>query len=342
MRSLRFLVFSIFFLPRIASAQFWAALPPVGANSGYDISFSQDEKFVYYLSSESGIANIFRVSVKGGAPQQITKFADAPVIRAMHMLGRGYVVFMKGNTPSDSDYHIYRIADDGTGDALDITPSGPGVKSTIIGASYNGQFIYYTENKENLAKIDCYRYDNNQNISQLDLPNDKDYQVMAWSRDHSNLLVKDPADQSLSLFDVETTERKLLLTPNGSESITEALLSPDNHELILLKRTASGSIEMAHEAVGSNALTSEPAGDITHLDFSPNGKYRFQQHADGTIAVQTTATKEALPLTATPIAIGIAPRENLIAYVSKNADGVKKLSLYNVEKKTTLELATIK
>lgn len=184
----------------MAAAQFWAAMPTIGPNSGYDISFSQDEKFVYYLSAETGTSNIFRVPIKGGPAQQITKFTDAPVVRAMHMLGRGYVVFMKSKSASDSDYHIYRLLDDGSGEALDITPSGPGVRSTIIGASYNGQFIYYTENKENLAKLDCYRYDNNQNISQLDLPNDKDYQVMAWSRDHSNLLVKDPADQSVSLL----------------------------------------------------------------------------------------------------------------------------------------------
>lgn len=101
-------------------------------------------------------------------------------------------------------------------------------------------------------------------------------------------------------------------------------------------------MEMLHAEMGSSAFSGDAALAVTHLDFSPNGKYRFEQHADGTIAVQTTATKETLPLTATPIAIGIAPKENLIAYVSKDAAGVKKLSLYNVEKKTTTELATIK
>ncbi len=341
MRFFSSVVLTLFLIPRVVSAQFWAALPPIGALSAYDISFSHDEKFVFYISSESGVANLYRVPLKGGPAQQVTKFTDAPVLRAMHMIGRNYVVFMKGKTPQDSDYHIYRILDDGTGDILDITPFVTGVRSTIIGASYNGQFIYYTSNKEKTSKIDCYRYDNNQNISQLDLPNDKDYVVMAWSRDHARLLVQDPKDESLYFFNIETTDRQRIATPASGEHFVEALMTPDNHQMIVLKQTGSAA-QVVHADVGSTSWSNDEAGDITRVDFSPNGKFRLLQHSDGTIDVQISATKESVPLTGTPIAIGIAPKENLIAYVVTDAGGTRKLKLFNIEKKTTTDLATTK
>lgn len=341
MRFVSFVVLIFFFLPRIVSAQFWAALPPIGPHSAYDISFSHDEKFVFYISSESGVANVYRVPVKGGPAQQVTKFTDAPVVRAMHMLGRNYVVYMRAKTPSDSDYHIYRILDDGTGDILDITPFAAGVRSTIIGASYNGQFIYYTSNKEKASKIDCYRYDNNQNISQLDLPNDKDYRVMAWSRDHARLLVQDPKDEALFFFNIETTDRKLQTTPASGEHYLEALMTPDNHQLIVLKQM-SGGMQVVHADVGSTSWSNDEAGDIARVDFSPNGKFRFVQHFNGTIDVSNVATKDNITFSGSPIAIGIAPKESLIAYVVSDAAGARKLMLLNVEKKTSTELATTK
>jgi WD40 repeat protein len=331
----------ILLFPRLANAQYWSALPPVSANSAYDVSFSQDEKFVYYLSSESGMANVWRVPVKGGASQQITKFADAPVVRAMHMLGRPFVVYMRGNAAGDTNYHLYRSTDDGTGSTIDLTPFGAGVRSTMLGASYNGQFIYYTANKENLAKLDVYRYDNNQNLSQLDLPNDKDYKVMAWSRDHAKLLVQDPKDESLSFFDIETSDRQPLVVPATGEHFSQALITSDNHGIILVKQTAAGA-QVVHADIGSSTWTNDESGDVMRVDLSANGKYRIIVHLNGTITVQNSSTKEPVALGGVPIAMGIAAKENLIAYVTRDAGGVKRLSLYNVEKKTTVELATIK
>src|SRR5688572_18889350 len=143
-RNLFFLSVLLFTTP--ASAQFWQTLQPIEGEGPICACFSQDEKNIYFVSKDSGVANVFKVPIKGGAPTQVTKFVDAPVVRALHIVNRPMIVYMRAASPGTTDYHLYRIADDGSGEPLDVTPTEPGVQNEIIGASYNGRYVYYRSN----------------------------------------------------------------------------------------------------------------------------------------------------------------------------------------------------
>jgi Tol biopolymer transport system component len=320
-------------------AQFWAALPKVVPNSlNTSISFSQDEKWVYYTGGVSGgKENIFRVSIKGGAPIQVTKFTDANVIRAFHCLGRPYVVYMKGKSDADTDYHLYRVNDDGSGDPLDLTPSGPGTQNTLIGESYNGRYMYYTANKESLTKLDCYRYDVQQNVSDLVFPNDKDWKVLAWSRDNAKLLMEDPSTEQVSLFDIVSTDYQKLAMPAAGSHVLEALLTPDNHQLGVLESTG-GSVQEKWTDVGTSSWNTAMTS-ASHIDFSTNGKFKIAMTVTGE-TISEAATKQPIGLPANTRDIAVSPKEGLIAFVMSNDGNINilKLELYDVAKKTTTEL----
>jgi hypothetical protein len=242
---------------------------------------------------------------------------------------------MKGQSDADTDYHLYRINDDGSGDPLDLTPSGPGTHNTIIGESYNGRYIYYTANKESLTKLDCYRYDVQQNVSELVFPNDKDYKVLAWSRDNTKLLMEDPTTEQVSLFDIVSTDFQKLAVPAAGSHFVEALLSPDNHQLGVLESTG-GSVQEKWTDVGSSswntALTT-----ASRIDFSANGKFKIATTATGAI-VSEAATKQPVGLPDDARDVAVTPKEGLIAYVESNNGNILKLELYDVNKKTTTEL----
>lgn len=244
-------------LPALANAQYWRAMPPVTPETAQMLSFSNDEKFVYYLSQETGGGNIYRVSVKGGAPQQITKYTDGWVLRPIHAAGKPLVIFMRPMTPGQFDFHLFVVSNDGASAPRDLTPGNGKVE--MLGASYNGRYVYYTWNKTSADKFDVYRYDVNQNISELVFTNDKDYKAVTWSKDQTKLVLMDPANSAMTKYDIVTTEIAPAepLDLNGPEQSINGKF--------LIERSA-GTVKVLEAA--SKTPLALPA-DITNLAIAP-------------------------------------------------------------------------
>lgn len=327
------------FLPAMSQAQYWHALPALKEDKGMSVTYSNDDKFVYFLSAQSGMSNVWRVSTKGGAPEQITKFTDAPVVRIFHLINKPAFVYMKAKSPSSNEYHLYLMDDKGQGEPQDISGGADGVHSELVGASYNGRYVYYTSNKAKATKEDVVRYDVQQNISQVVFPNDKDYRPLAWSRDHGRLLMEDPATGALSFFDIETTERTPAIADQGATHYTCALMDPMNKEIWTLQ-SANGANEEKAFNIASKQWKPVRTGAFTQTDLSINGKYTLLW-SPGAISMMesATGTEVALPKEATSVVV--SPKESSVLYTSPAADGVK-LTLMDLAKKTSVDLCTVK
>jgi len=148
------LIFCLTFFSSNVHAQFWHALSPA-TTSSLSAGFSQDEKQVFYTSKVNGVENIFRVPIAdkynriivgpNNPPVQVTHFTDRGVRRMFHLLNMPQVVYSRA-TENGKDVHLYRIKDDGT-EEKDLTVAPEGVTCEIVGASYNGRYVYYTQNK---------------------------------------------------------------------------------------------------------------------------------------------------------------------------------------------------
>ena len=336
----------LFFSSNSSRAQFWHTLPSLKDGTGMNVCFSNDEKKVFYLSKEGGVPNIWCmtvadkygriIAVPANPPVQVTKFTDRGVARFLHLLNKDEVLYMR-MAENGKDYHIYRLKDDGTGTPQDLTPGAEGVTSEIIGASYNGRYVYYTNNKVNHDKLDTYRYDCNQYVTDLVFPNDKDFRTLAWSRDHGSLLVEEPATGSLMLFNIESTERTPLVKPaNGRYQ--EALMDPSNHELIVLEKNGTETTERSMD-IASKTWKDVAKGDFTSIDFSTNGKYQIvEEGKKWSVKEAATGTTVSLPDGAQPLSI--APKETMLVYGLPQADA-EELYLYDISKKSSVKLTTI-
>lgn len=333
-----FILNSSFLIPN-CSAQFWHAMPSLAA-SEQSASFSNDEKKVFWVSG----GNIYNVVIAdkysritatpGMTPVQITKFTDRPIVRAFHLTTRLEVIFVR-LAENGKDYHLYRVHDDGSGSIEDLTPGDQTIE--LLGSSYNGRYVYYSSNKIHKDKVDVYRYDTQQFTSDLVFPNDKNWRVLAWTRDHARLLIENPESGELVLYDIVSTERKPLVKPaNGT--YLHAIMDPTNHELLVLEKMGNETVERS-TAVGANAWKDVAKGDISWIDYSPNGKYVILEEAKKW-AVRDIAggSDVALPSGAKPIAI--APKETMLLY-SLSDDGKLKLYLYDIAKKSSIEIATL-
>lgn len=352
MQSIFFVAFlTITIFVSAAKAQLWHALPPVSATVGKpDAQFSNDEKKVFYLTGDGKIENIWSMVVADkygriiAGPQnpavQITKFTDRGVVRFFHLLGSPDVLYMRA-TENGKDFHIYRIADDGSGAPQDITPGPDGVTNQILGASYSGRYVYYTSNKVNRDKVDVYRYDTQQYTSEDVFPNDKDYVALAWSRDQTKLLMQRPSTGELSLYDMETTERDPIALPNN-DPLVEAILDPVSQDIIILqKQPIADAMNVALERPLNSGEWKPYKNSGDQIDFSPSGKYEIGIHA-GAWSIHERSSGAELPLALHTYPIAFSPKETMLLYSQANAGDSSLLYLYDISKKSSTELATIR
>jgi len=326
MKSL-FLVAALIAAPPILHAQFWHALPPVDTNHTISACFSNDEKKAFYLSKDGGVANIWGMTIAdkygriiagpANPPIQITKFTDRSIVRFFHLLNRPEILFMR-LADDGKDYHIYRIKDDGS-ELQDLTPGGEGVTSEIIGLSYNGKFVYYTNNKVSRDKVDVYRYDTQQFSSDLVFPNDKDYFTIAWTRDQKKLLLEDSSANSMMFYDIESTDRAPQQIDAG-EKIGAVMLDPGSPKIQVFD------------------LTDFKQKPIP-LDYSPNCKYVVYSES-GKLIVKDAASNTDLSLPEGYYPLAIAPKETLLIYSLPSPGNSSKIFLYDISKNSSTELAS--
>jgi hypothetical protein len=330
-------------------AQFWHILPPVSDSDAISAGFSNDQKKIYFIRRDGGIANVWSTVIMdkyGGiiaGPKspvvQVTKFNDRGVVRFFHLLNRPEILFMR-TTDNGKDFHIYRMKDDGTDQPQDLTPGGNGVTNIIIGASYDGRYVYYTNNAVHQDKVDVYRYDTQQFTSDLIFPNDKDYEVLAWTRDQNKLLVEDSSSSSFMMYDIETTVQTPLKMPDG-RSVISATLDPTNttdqkgYKLNIVGMEINNNLP-ANELRDSNSWEAKSRQAMFEIDYSPNCKYTIQRML-GRWTVKDVGTNAPLPISEGTRPIAIAPKETLLLYL----DG-SKLYLYDISKNASTELATVR
>ncbi len=328
-------------------AQLWHALPTISETANKpDAQFSNDEKKVFYLTGNGKVENLWSAVVadKWGRiiagpknpPIPITKFIDHGVVRFFHLLGSPEILYMRA-TDNGKDYHIYQIADDGSGTPQDLTPGPDGVTNIIIGASYNGRYVYYTSNKVNRDKVDVYRYDTQQYTSEDVFPNDKDFVALAWSRDQTKLLLQRPSTGQLFLYDMETTERDPITLPSA-DPLTEALFDPTSQNIVVLQKHGDATIENERAINASQWTASNEHADW--IDYSPSGKYQISRMGTTWQVMDMSSHRPlALPATAHPLAF--ASKETMLLYAIPSPNATEQLYLYSIPLKSETLLSTL-
>jgi hypothetical protein len=244
------------------------------------------------------------------------------------------------------DYHIYRIKDDGSGQPEDLTPGPEGVTSEIIGASYNGKYVYFTNNKVSHDKVDVYRYDTQQFSSDLVFPNDKDYKVLAWTRDQKRLLIEDSSSRSYMIYDIETTERTPIDIPSDKNITSVGLdprdsLSSTGYELQMLGFKFYPNPTENVDTIRMKNMMMKSAFEI---DYSANCKYSMSRihGTSGTWCVKESATGTSLSIPEGGHPLSIAPKGTMLIYSLPSSGNASKIFLYNIAKNSSTELATVR
>lgn len=240
--------------------------------SAFGPSFAHDDRGMYFLSTMSGIAQVWRQDVDLPWPRQITFFPDG----------------VKGVVASPQEDRILVSADRGgneraqlflmDGDGLDIKDisQDPEHIYAFDAWSPDGKRFTYASNRRNGKNFDVYLYeletDSHRLLHQSDHTNyagrfSPDGKKILFSRVYSNM------DNDLHLLDLDTGNTRLLTPRKGQALFTGARFSPDGDTLFLLSNRESEFTRVAQIHLDTLDWTwlTEDRWDAEDLSLSPDG-----------------------------------------------------------------------
>jgi len=284
-----------------ASAQYWSVWQKT---HNITLGLSSDEKWAFFIQgNEAGIANIYKVELKTNVVTPVTNFTERPVLSGIILFGKSpAVVYSRAASAKGDDIHLYRVNVLTTDPPIDFTPKDGSSSKKILGMADNGRYVYYLSDRGAGTKTDTYRYDAAQYITELALANDKDYETLSWSHDQTQLLLKDPKNQTLYRYSIESTDKQVT----------------DSTDIVFKGYFASNK---------------------NKSNLSLNQKYiHVPVHGEKIFEV---ATNTQLPFPEGAYDLIIGPKEGSVLYANM-VDKSNKLYLYDIAKKTSKELTTIK
>ncbi len=116
-------------------------------------AFSNDETKFLVHSDESGIFNLYEISITDGSKTQLTNSTEESYFVVDYVPGTGQVLYSADKGGNEID-HIYLLNDDGS--STDLTP-GENEKTFFGGWTADDQAMYYYSNKRDPKFFDLYK-----------------------------------------------------------------------------------------------------------------------------------------------------------------------------------------
>lgn len=267
---------------------------------------SPDGRNLLISSDESGVFNVYLLSLAGGEPVPATQSADNANFAASFFPADERILYTADQGGNELD-HVYVRAADGT--VRDLTP-GENLKADFVGWSDDGATFYIVSNERDPEAFDLYAYDAENYERRLVFQNST-YFPEAISDDGRWLALSKPitsADSDLYLADLSagaTAAPRLITEHEGNISHGIYDFTSDGSTLVYAT-DEHGEFTQAWShslADGAKSPLIEGDWDVMYVSFSPSGRYRVHAlNEDASTAMTITDTQggEAVTLTGVP------------------------------------------
>ncbi len=245
-------------------------------------SFSPDGERVAFLTDVSGLPQLWSVPAAGGAPQQLTDYAER-IIDARYAPAGGNILFSM-DQGGDERGQLYLLSDD-TAEVTALT-SEPEVIHTFGAWSPDGRSVAYVSNRRHRAFFDVYVRDLGADEARLVWQQDGSNGVVAWSPDGRYLLVSQAATSlynELFLLDITTGEARQLTRGTGDAAYASPHWSADGTKVHLLTNQDREFLALASMDPATGAVTTRhaPDWDVEMLACSRGGRIAYVTNVDG-------------------------------------------------------------
>ena len=262
--------------------------------------FSSDGRSVLFSSNESGIQNVYSVSLRGGAKTAVTASHDDAVAVVASFPHDDRILFRHDHAGDDNQHLIVRCSDS---QSIDVTP-GENVRAVFKGWSESGRSFFFASNARDAKAFDVYRLDAKTLTRVLLYRNDGDYEVGRVSPDGRWIaLTKSAPDGSADgneLFVADRTRGNLHRVAKGGSS--EPLsFDRGSRGLYFLTDQHSDFARLVRYDLRSGAQSDleTPDAEVTFAAFSPDGHHRaigIDRAGRTDLEITDTATGARIPV----------------------------------------------
>ena len=273
--------------------------------SGNDINHNASALLV--ASDETGVFNLYRVSIDGSDWQALTQSTTDPIFPVSWFPGDDRLLYTADQGGNELN-HVYVREVDGT--VKDLTP-GDKLKAYFAGWHNDGSFFIAT-NERDARFFDLYHYNATDYSRKLVFTNNDGYSISAISKNGRFLALsktRNNADNNLYLVDLQSAaaEVKLLTPHQGNISHSVYGFTPDSRTL-LFGTDGSSEFVAAYSYDLTTAETkpySSADWDISFIYFSDDNKYQIQgTNADASTLISITDLTTGSSLQLPPLPAG--------------------------------------
>ncbi|MDX3775331.1 S9 family peptidase [Chromatiaceae bacterium AAb-1] len=280
-------------IPQYSVEQFFATKSYLGN----DINHNGTALLV--ASDESGVFNLYRVSIDGQDWQALTQSTTNPVFPVSWFPQDDRLLYSSDQGGNEL-HHLYVRETDGT--VRDLTP-GDKLKASFAG--WRGDSHFFVNSNERDARFfDLYLYQTSDYQRSLVFENNDGFSLGAISDNGRYLAlskVRNNADNNIYLVDLTSNDKTpLLLTPHeGNISYQIYGFSRDNQQLIFGSNDGSEFVKAYAYHTESRQVQpySEADWDISFIYFSKDNRYQVQGiNADASTRISITDQQSGQPL----------------------------------------------
>lgn len=308
--------------------------------------FSSDETKLVVNSDESGIFNVYEITIADGTRKPVTQSTTESFFVADYVPGTQSLIYSADIGGNEID-HLYLL--DENGKSTDLTP-GEKEKASFYGWSTDKKAMYYTSNKRDEQFFDAYKMNIADWKSSLIYENKEGLDPSDLSHDEMMIALTKPlttSENQLYISDLKTGEKKEISDPGQKGTYFSSGFSKDNKYLYYI--TDAGK-EFAHLVqydllTGDRKILHETNWDVMYSYLSENEKYRvIGINVDGknVIVVKDNKTGQEIDFPAIPdgdiTGLSISDSENLIRLSVGTSKAPNNIYVYNLETKELKKL----
>lgn len=211
-------------VPRYSAEQFYDNTRIFGG------VFSLDESKLLVSSNESGIYNVYEISVADGSKEQRTFSEKESFFAVTYIDATGEIIYA-ADKGGDENSHLYLLKEDGS--SVDLTP-GEKEKVSFAGWAADRTRFYFRSNRRTAKFFDVYIMDTTNWESEIVFQNDDGLNVGGISKDGTKITLAksiSTSENQLFLENLETDERIEVSNPDKRGTYRGSGISKDGNSL---------------------------------------------------------------------------------------------------------------
>jgi dipeptidyl aminopeptidase/acylaminoacyl peptidase len=237
--------------------------------------WSQDDKKLLINTNETGIFNIYEITVEDGSLKQLTNSAEESFFAIGYLPGTSKILYT-ADKGGNENTHLYILQEDGS--STDLTP-GENEKAGFVKWSADKKNFYYTSNKRDPRLMDVYKLNIETQESSLVYQVDEELAFEGISYDEQKIVLsKSITTSDNKLFILDKKENKLIEISNPMEpgNYSSSGFSKNSRNFYYITNAGKEFEYLVKYDIeeGKHSTVFETNWDVMYSYLSENEKYR--------------------------------------------------------------------